>query len=46
VEVVERAAAAPGLLTAALIVQLHRQTDNVMTLLREQGRGDGRVDAA
>ena len=25
---------------AALIVQLHRQTDDVMTLLGEQGRGD------
>jgi hypothetical protein len=40
VEIVERAATAPRLLAAALIVELHRQTDNVMTLLREQGRGD------
>ena len=45
-EVVERAARAPRLLAAALIVELHRQTDDVMTLLGEQGRGDRGVDAS
>ena len=45
VQVVERAAAAEALV-AALVVQLHRQTDDVMTLLGEQGRGDGRIHAA
>ena len=37
---------APCLLAAALVVELHRQTDHVMTLLGEQGRGDRRVDAS
>src|SRR5262245_580176 len=40
VKIVERAAAPPCLLAAALIVELHRQTDNLMALLGEQGRGD------
>src|SRR5262245_1586140 len=40
VKIIKRAAAAPRLLAAALIVELHRQTDNVVTLLREQSRGD------
>src|SRR5262245_63345425 len=46
VKIVERAAAPPCLLAAALIVELHRQTDNLMTLLGEQGRGDRGVDAS
>ena len=37
---------AERLLAAALVVELHRQTDDVMTLLGEQGRGDRRVDAS
>jgi len=45
VQIVERAAAAKGL-AAALIVELHRQTNDVMTLLGEQGRGDRGVDAS
>ena len=40
VEIVERTAPAPCLLAAALVVQLHRQTNHVMTLLGEQRRGD------
>jgi hypothetical protein len=40
VEVVKRAARSPRLLAATLIVELHRQTNDVMTLLGEQGRGD------
>src|SRR5688572_33214719 len=37
---VVQAAAAAELLLAALVVDLHGQTDDVMTLLGEQGRGD------
>jgi hypothetical protein len=40
VEIVKRTARAPCLLAAALVVELHRQTNDVMTLLGEQGRGD------
>jgi hypothetical protein len=46
VQIVERAAAAEGGLTLGLVVELHRQTNHVVTLLGEQGRGDRRVDAA
>ena len=46
VQVVERAAGAEAGLTLALIVQLHRQTDHVVTLLGEQGRGDRRIHPA
>src|SRR5688572_885357 len=49
IQVVERAAGSkmPAVRrTAVLCIQLHRQTDNVMTLLGEQGRGDGGVDAS
>jgi len=45
-QVVERAARAPRLFPGALVIQLHRQTNHVMTLLGEQGRGDRRVDAS
>src|SRR5262245_35579621 len=51
VQVVERAAATElhtltRLPRASRGVQLHRQTNDVMTLLGEQGRGNRRVDAA
>ena len=46
VEIVERAAAAERSLSVALIVELHRHTDDVMALLGEQRRGDRRIDAA
>jgi hypothetical protein len=39
-QVVQCAARPPCLLAVALIVELHRQTDDVMTLLGEQSRGD------
>ena len=45
VEIVDRAAGAeralPGLGHLAVVIQLHRHTDDVVTLLGEQGRGDG-----
>jgi hypothetical protein len=46
VQIVERTAAAEGGLPLALVVELHRQTNHVVTLLGEQGRGDRGVDAA
>src|SRR4026207_2192252 len=46
VEAVEGAAAAEGGLSLGLIVELHRQTDNLVPLLRKQRRGHGRIDAA
>jgi hypothetical protein len=49
VQIVERAARAemPAVLkTAVLCIQLHGQTNDIMTLLGEQGRGDRGVDAA
>ncbi len=45
VEIVDGAAAAERLI-APLVVQLHGQTDDVVTLLGEQSRGDRRVDAS
>ena len=47
VQIVERAAAAEAdVCPLALVVELHRQTDDVVALLGEQRRGDRRVDAA
>src|SRR5213075_1255103 len=46
VQIVDRAAATERGLSLALVVQLHRQPDDVVPLLLEQGRGDRRVDAA
>jgi hypothetical protein len=49
VEIVERATAPEfrsAVLGPALVVELHRQTDDVMTLLAEQGRGNGGIHAA
>ena len=47
VQVVERAAAAERVRSPSrLIVELHRQTDDVVALLGEQRRGDRRIDAA
>src|SRR5262249_11822539 len=45
VQVVERAAAAERRLAVALVVQLHRQTDDVVALLGEQRRSHGRIDS-
>jgi hypothetical protein len=46
VQIVNRAAGAKPGLTLGLVVELHRDTDDVVTLLGKQGRGDGRIDAA
>ena len=46
VEVVDGAAAAETRLTAALIVQLHRQADDLVACLRHQRGGHRRVDSA
>ena len=50
VEIVDGAAGAeralPGLGDLAVVVELHRHTDDVVTLLGEQGRGHGRIHAA
>ncbi len=46
VQIVNRAAAAERRLALALIVELHRQTDDVVALLGEQRRGHRRIDAA
>ena len=46
VQVVERAAAAERRLSVRLVVELHGQADDVVTLLGEQRRGDRRVDAS
>ena len=43
--VVEGAAAAKGL-RVALVVELHRQTDDVVSAGREDRGGDGRIYAA
>ena len=46
VQVVDRAAGAEADFSLALVVQLHRQTDHLVALLREERRSDGGVDAA
>ena len=46
VQIVERAAACRTRGRLALVVELHRQTDDVVALLGEQRRGDRGVDAA
>jgi hypothetical protein len=46
VQVVDRTAGAEADLPLALVVQLHRQADDLMALLREQCGGDRRVDPA
>ena len=46
VQIVERAAAAERRHAFGLIVELHRQADDLVALVREQGGGHRRVDAA
>ena len=48
VQIAQRAAAAErlGAIGLALIVELHRDADDLVTLLDEQSRGDRRIDSA
>ena len=46
VQVVEAAAGPERLGAVALVVQLHRQADDVVAGLDEQAGGDRRIDAA
>ena len=45
VQIVERTAAAERRLAAGLVVELHRQTDNVVALIGEQSCGHRGIDA-
>ncbi len=46
VQVVDRAAGAEADVAAALVVELHRQTDDVVAGLRHQRRRHRRIDTA
>ncbi len=46
VQVVDRAAGPEADLSPALVIQLHREADHLVTLLREERSGHRRVDAA
>ena len=46
VQVVEGTAAPEGMLALPLIVELHREADDLVSLLGQQSRGDRRVHAA